>query len=142
MESSPRYAIINGFFVACWFSELYRLRMIFWLTQRILTAPHLRLFQTAVRGRGPTKFLSQGIKSLQSPSIIITNAPTRDLTRPCVQQQSTSQTASLATSSMAEDELAEINGIKPKVFMADGDEQEVSSTTRYGMPCCFSGPEI
>src|ERR1700722_981828 len=134
-----------GFFLpvgALPIAKLYRLGMIFWLTQRILTAPHLRLFQTAVRGRGPTKFLSQGIKSLQSPSIIITNAPTRDLTRPCVQQQSTSQTASLATSSMAEDELAEINGIKPKVFMADGDEQEVSSTTRYGMPCCFSGPEI
>lgn len=33
---------------------------------------------------------------------------------------------------MAEDELAEIGGIKPKVVMADGDEQEVSSLSRYG----------
>jgi hypothetical protein len=29
-----------------------------------------------------------------------------------------------------EDELAEINGIKPKVAMADGDEREVSSMSR------------
>jgi hypothetical protein len=29
------------------------------------------------------------------------------------------------------DELAEIDGIKPKVLLADGDEREVSSMTRY-----------
>jgi len=31
---------------------------------------------------------------------------------------------------MAQDELFEINGVKPKVFLADGDEQEVGSMTR------------
>jgi hypothetical protein len=34
------------------------------------------------------------------------------------------------TGKMAEDELAEINGIKPKVVMVDGEEREVSSMTR------------
>jgi hypothetical protein len=34
---------------------------------------------------------------------------------------------------MAKDELVEINGIKPKVLMADGDEREVSSQTRYAV---------
>jgi len=29
------------------------------------------------------------------------------------------------------DELAEINGIKPNVFLADGEEHEVGSATRY-----------
>lgn len=29
------------------------------------------------------------------------------------------------------DELAEINGIKPKTVMVDGDEREVSSLSRY-----------
>jgi hypothetical protein len=29
------------------------------------------------------------------------------------------------------DELAEIDGIKPNVLLADGDEREVSSMTRY-----------
>jgi hypothetical protein len=33
-----------------------------------------------------------------------------------------------------EDELAEINGIKPKVVIADGDEREVSSMTRSIVP--------
>ena len=31
---------------------------------------------------------------------------------------------------MASDELAEINGIKPNVLLADGEEREVSSMTR------------
>jgi DNA ligase 1 len=30
------------------------------------------------------------------------------------------------------DELAEINGIKPKVYLEDGAEREVSSMSRYG----------
>ena len=32
---------------------------------------------------------------------------------------------------MANDELEEINGIKPKVWLPDGEEREVSSQTRY-----------
>jgi hypothetical protein len=32
---------------------------------------------------------------------------------------------------MPSDELAEINGVKPKVAMADGEEREVSSMTRH-----------
>jgi hypothetical protein len=32
---------------------------------------------------------------------------------------------------MSSDELAEIDGIKPKVYLADGEEKEVSSMTRY-----------
>jgi DNA ligase 1 len=31
------------------------------------------------------------------------------------------------------DELAEINGIKPKVYLEDGAEREVSSMSRYGL---------
>jgi len=31
---------------------------------------------------------------------------------------------------MAEDDLKEINGIKPKVWLEDGEEREVSSQTR------------
>jgi hypothetical protein len=34
------------------------------------------------------------------------------------------------------DELAEINGVKPKVSMADGDEREVGSMTRYDISSC------
>lgn len=30
-----------------------------------------------------------------------------------------------------QDELAEINGVKPKVAMKDGDEREVKSLTRW-----------
>ena len=32
---------------------------------------------------------------------------------------------------MSQDELAEINGIKPKVLLLDGEEKEVSSMSRY-----------
>jgi len=32
---------------------------------------------------------------------------------------------------MANDELEEINGIKPKVWLPDGEEREVSSQSRY-----------
>lgn len=31
---------------------------------------------------------------------------------------------------MADDELAEINGIRPKLFLLDGEEREVSSISR------------
>jgi hypothetical protein len=34
------------------------------------------------------------------------------------------------------DELAEINGIKPKVYLEDGAEREVSSMSRYGYRFC------
>ena len=34
------------------------------------------------------------------------------------------------------DELAEINGIKPKVYLEDGAEREVSSMSRYGYHFC------
>ena len=34
---------------------------------------------------------------------------------------------------MATDELAEINGIKPNVYLADGEEKEVSSMTRFAL---------
>jgi hypothetical protein len=32
---------------------------------------------------------------------------------------------------MSQDELAEINGVKPKVLLLDGEEKEVSSMSRY-----------
>jgi len=34
------------------------------------------------------------------------------------------------------DELAEINGVKPKVYLEDGAEREVSSMSRYGYHFC------
>ena len=42
---------------------------------------------------------------------------------------------------MATDELAEINGIKPNIYLADGEEKEVSSMTRFARLCLvfFSG---
>jgi len=36
---------------------------------------------------------------------------------------------------MADDELAEINGIKPKVLLADNEEKEFRSTTRRVFDC-------
>jgi hypothetical protein len=35
---------------------------------------------------------------------------------------------------MATDELAEINGVKPNVYLADGEERDVSSMSRFA---CF-----
>lgn len=32
---------------------------------------------------------------------------------------------------MAKDELEEINGLKPKVWLQDGEEREVNSQSRY-----------
>lgn len=36
--------------------------------------------------------------------------------------------------SMANDELADINGVKPKKYLADGEECEAKSQTRYKPP--------
>lgn len=38
---------------------------------------------------------------------------------------------------MAQDELEEINGIRPNIWLADGEEQEVGSATRYDTPYLF-----
>jgi len=38
---------------------------------------------------------------------------------------------------MAEDELREINGIKPNVWLGDGEEREVSSQSRCANPKLF-----
>lgn len=41
--------------------------------------------------------------------------------------------AALLHTTMAQDELEEISGIKPNVYLQDGEEKDISSMTRYGV---------
>lgn len=45
---------------------------------------------------------------------------------------------------MSQDELAEINGIKPKVVLLDGEEKEVNSMSRCEVqnPCNISSSKL